>query len=213
MRSPSSFSLSPLIKCHLFQTKPPRLTIKVRLLGNSRITISNMLTVRLESGKEKWKCTRLSVPLILVFIDFPLSVCPLQQSIVQTGDLQKIANDNYIALRQKSLRLSHRERQAAILPASPVKVFFGISEALDMNGMCQKHWLFNSPRQWKLANKNHVWKIKNDGWNGTISSLSNLNLKLNWSLGHWDRDPWPLNNYIPPSFSLLWRRSFYSWNC
>lgn len=42
MWSPSPVSLSPLIKCHLLQTKPPLLTIKVKLLGNSRITINNL---------------------------------------------------------------------------------------------------------------------------------------------------------------------------
>lgn len=150
--------------------------------------------------------------LSFVRLSYPTIHCS-DRWFTENCEWPSLAHDNYIALRQNSHSLSHRKRHAAILPASLVKVFFGISGALDMNGMCQKHWLFNSPRQWKLANKNHVWKIKNDGWNGTISSLSNLNLKLNWSLGHWDRDPWPLNNYIPPSFSLLWRRSFYSWNC
>jgi hypothetical protein len=123
-----------------------------------------------------------------------------------------LANDDCLVLSQRSHCLPHKKRQAAIPPASPAKVLFGISEALDMNGRCQKYWLFNIPKQWKLANKNHVWKIKNDGWNGDVFSLLNLNLKLNWSLGHEDWDPWPLSNYFPPPFSLLWR-SFYSWNC
>lgn len=89
---------------------------------------------------------------------------------------------------------------------------FMISEALGMPGVCHKYWLFNIPKQWKLTNKNHTWKIRTDGWNGDLYSLSNFNSKLNWGHQSQGRNPWPQSNYFLTSCSLIWR-CFYSRNC
>lgn len=59
-----------------------------------------------------------------------------------------------------------------------------ISEVVGPSAVCHKYLLFNIPKQWKLTNKNCIWKIESDGWNGALYFLSNFNLKLNWGLQH-----------------------------
>ena len=66
--------------------------------------------------------------------------------------------------------------------------------------------MFNIPKQWKLANKNHVWKIKNDGWYDTycIAKQKDEGITVEGSIDGWKNSKHNEQNLTGMRMDHIW---------